>query len=191
MKAKNSNAAGTADIGRTTKTAYLGLFTALAMILGYVESLFPAFYGIPGIKLGLANSMSLVILYLIGAPGAFCVSLLRVVLCGFLFGNLFSIAYSLAGAICSLTVMIAMKYTRFFSIAGVSMCGGMAHNLGQLIVAIILVNNLNLFYYLPVLLLSGLVTGLVIGILSAEILKRLPAFSGWRKSAGDIGPDTN
>ncbi|MCC8137401.1 MAG: Gx transporter family protein [Clostridiales bacterium] len=157
-----------------TKTAYLGMFTALAMILSYVESLFPAFYGIPGVKLGLANSMSLVILYLIGVPGAFCVSLLRVVLSGFLFGNLFSIAYSLAGAIMSLTVMAAMKRTKVFSVAGISMCGGMAHNTGQLLVAMLLVENLNLFYYLPVLLLSGLVTGLVIGMISAEILKRLP-----------------
>lgn len=157
-----------------TKTAYLGMFTALAMILSYVESLLPAFYGIPGVKLGLANSMSLVILYLIGAPGAFCVSAIRVVLSGFLFGNLFSIAYSLAGALLSMTVMVLMKKSSHFSIAGVSVTGGIAHNIGQLFVAILLVENLNLLYYLPVLLLSGLVTGLVIGLLSAEILKRLP-----------------
>ncbi|MCD7736624.1 MAG: Gx transporter family protein [Lachnospiraceae bacterium] len=157
-----------------SKTAYLGMFTALAMILSYVESLFPAFYGIPGVKLGLANSMSLVILYLIGAPGAWCVSIVRVVLTGFLFGNLFSIAYSLAGAMVSLTVMALMKKNPAFSVVGVSMMGGMGHNFGQLLIAILLVENLNLVYYLPVLLLSGLVTGLVVGLLSAEILKRLP-----------------
>ncbi|MCD7715128.1 MAG: Gx transporter family protein [Lachnospiraceae bacterium] len=156
------------------KVAYLGMFTALAMILSYVESLFPVFYGIPGIKLGLANSMSLVMLYLLGVPSAFCVSIVRVVLSGFLFGNLFSIAYSLAGAVFSLAVMAAMKRLGFFSVTGVSICGGMAHNIAQLIVAVFLVENLNLFYYLPVLLLSGLVTGLVIGLLSSGILKRLP-----------------
>lgn len=157
-----------------TKVAYLGMFTALAMILSYIESLFPVFYGIPGVKLGLANSMSLVILYLIGAPGAFCVSVIRVVLTGFLFGNLFSIAYSLSGAVLSLLVMTLMKRIPHFSIVGISMMGGIFHNVGQLIVAIFLVENLNLLYYLPVLLLSGMVTGLVIGLLSAEILKRLP-----------------
>ncbi|MCD7764903.1 MAG: Gx transporter family protein [Lachnospiraceae bacterium] len=156
------------------KAAYLGMFTALAMILSYVESLFPVFYGIPGIKLGLANSMSLVMLYLMGVPSAFCVSIVRVVLSGFLFGNLFSIAYSLAGALLSMAVMAALKRLGLFSVTGVSICGGMAHNTGQLIVAIFLVENLNLFYYLPVLLLSGLATGLVIGLLSSEILKRLP-----------------
>ncbi|MCD7746185.1 MAG: Gx transporter family protein [Lachnospiraceae bacterium] len=156
------------------KVAYLGMFTALAMILSYVESLLPAFYGIPGVKLGLANSMSLVILYLIGVPGAFAVSTVRVVLSGFLFGNLFSIAYSMAGAVLSMTMMAIMKRSRHFSIAGISMIGGIFHNVGQLIVAILLVENLNLLYYFPVLLLSGLVTGLVIGLLSAEILKRLP-----------------
>ncbi len=161
---------------KKTKVAYLGMFTALAMILSYVESLLPAFYGIPGVKLGLANSMSLVILYLIGTGGAFCVSIVRVVLTGFLFGNLFSIAYSLAGALLSMTVMSLMKKTGIFSVIGISMMGGMFHNIGQLIVAIVLVENLNLVYYLPVLLLSGLVTGFVIGLLSREIIKRLPKF---------------
>ncbi|MCD7883567.1 MAG: Gx transporter family protein [Lachnospiraceae bacterium] len=156
------------------KTAYLGMFTALAMILSYVESLFPSFYGIPGVKLGLANSMSLVILILIGVPGAFCVSVLRVILSGFLFGNLFSIAYSLAGALLSLSVMALSKKTGVFSVIGISILGGISHNIGQLIVAIFLVENLNLLYYFPILLFSGLVTGLIIGILSMEILKRLP-----------------
>ncbi len=156
------------------KTAYFGMFTALAMILGYIESLFPFFYGIPGVKLGLANSMSLVILYLLGTRGAFSDSVIRAVLTGCLFGNLFSIAYGLAGAMLSMTMMAFMKKNKSFSVAGVSMIGGITHNVGQLIVAILLVENLNLIYYLPVLLLSGLITGFVIGLLSAEILKRLP-----------------
>ena len=157
------------------KVAYFGIFTALAMILSYIESLFPFFYGIPGVKLGLANSMSLVILYLLGIPAAFLISAVRIVLTGILFGNLFSIVYSLAGGMISLTVMILMRKSRLFSIQGVSMTGGLAHNIGQLAVAVCLIENLNLFYYLPVLLLSGMLTGLVIGFLSREILKRIPA----------------
>ncbi|MCC8044221.1 MAG: Gx transporter family protein [Clostridiales bacterium] len=171
------------------KTAYLGMFTALAMILSYVESLFPSFYGIPGVKLGLANSMSLVILFLIGTSGAFCVSVLRVILSGFLFGNLFSIAYSLAGALLSLSVMAIAKKTRTFSVVGISMLGGISHNVGQLLVAIFLVENLNLLYYLPLLLLSGLLTGLIIGILSREILKRLPGDLLKKNSVPDSGND--
>ena len=160
------------------KVAYLGIFTALAMILSYIESLFPLFYGIPGVKLGLANSMSLVILYLLGFPAACLISVVRIVLTGFLFGNLFSIFYSLAGAALSLLVMLLMKGRRVFSIVGISMAGGIAHNIGQLIVACFLIENLNLLYYLPVLLLSGLLTGLLVGLLSREILRRLPDGSG-------------
>lgn len=156
------------------RVAYFGIFTALAMILSYIESLFPFFYGIPGVKLGLANSMSLTILYLLGTWAAVLISAVRIVLTGFLFGNLFSIVYSLAGGMLSILVMILMKRSRLFSVVGISMTGGLSHNIGQLIVAIFLVENLNLLYYLPVLLISGLITGLVIGFLSREILKRLP-----------------
>lgn len=156
------------------KVSYFGIFTALAMILSYIESLFPFFWGIPGVKLGLANSMSLTILYLLGVPAAFLISGIRIVLTGFLFGNAFSIIYSLAGALLSMSVMILLRKTRIFSIAGISMAGGIFHNIGQIIVAIVLVENLNLLYYLPVLLLSGAVTGWVIGLLSREIIKRIP-----------------
>ena len=159
--------------------AYFGIFTALAMILGYVESLFPFFYGIPGVKLGLANSMSLTILYLLGAPAACLVSGARIVLTGFLFGNAFSIVYSLAGALLSLAAMVLLKRSGRFSAVGVSMAGGISHNIGQLLVAMLLVENLNLLYYLPVLLLSGAVTGLAVGILSREILRRIPGERGF------------
>lgn len=156
------------------KAAYFGIFTALAMILSYIESLFPFFWGVPGVKLGLANSMSLSILYLMGIPAAFLISTIRIVLTGFLFGNAFSIVYSLAGAVLSMAVMILMKKCRIFSMVGVSMSGGISHNIGQIIVAILLVENLNLLYYLPVLLISGAVTGLVIGIISREVIRRIP-----------------
>lgn len=160
---------------KKNRVAYFGIFAALAMILGYIESLFPFFWGIPGVKLGLANSMSLTILYLLGIPAAFLISVVRIVVIGFLFGNAFSIVYSLAGALLSLTVMILLKRLRVFSMVGISMAGGISHNIGQMIIAVLLVENLNLLYYLPVLLLAGAVTGFVIGILSREILRRIPA----------------
>jgi heptaprenyl diphosphate synthase len=118
--------------------------------------------------------MSLTILYLMGIPAAFLISGVRIVLTGFLFGNAFSIVYSLAGALLSLTVMILMKKTGVFSMVGISMAGGISHNIGQIIVAIFLVENLNLLYYLPVLLIAGAATGFVIGLLSREILRRIP-----------------
>ncbi|MDY3250307.1 MAG: Gx transporter family protein [Candidatus Choladocola sp.] len=156
------------------KAAYFGVFTALAMILSYIEAQLPFFYGIPGVKLGLANSMSLTVMYLMGPAAAYAVSGIRIILTGFLFGNMFSILYSLAGGLLSLTVMLLMRKSRCFSIVGISMAGGLTHNIGQLAVAVCVVENLNLMYYLPVLLISGTVTGLVIGILSREILKRMP-----------------
>ena len=156
------------------RAAYFGIFTALAMILSYIESLFPVFIGIPGVKLGLANSMSLTILYLLCTPAAFLISFIRITLTGFLFGNLFSIFYSFAGALLSMILMSCMKKCKAFSVLGISMAGGVAHNIGQILVAMILVENLNLLYYLPVLLISGAVTGFLIGIISQEIIHRLP-----------------
>ena len=130
------------------KTAYLGIFSSIAIIFGYVESLFPL--GIPGVKLGLAN---LVI--------------------GFLFGNLFSILFSLAGAVVSLGLMVILKKTKWFSVVGVSVAGGVSHNIAQIIVASFVVGNLNLFWYLPVLLVSGVIAGFLMGTLATEVLNRI------------------
>ena len=156
------------------KIAYLGLFTAVAIIFGYVESLIPVFAGIPGIKLGLANLAVLFILERYRLREAALVSVVRILVIGFLFGNLFSIAYSLAGAALSLTVMVFMKKFSGFSLLGISVAGGISHNIGQLIIAVLLVENRSLFYYSPVLLISGVITGLIIGWLTQETLKRTP-----------------
>ena len=156
------------------KIAYLGLFTAVAIIFGYVESLIPVFAGIPGIKLGLANLAVLFILERYRLREAALVFVVRILVIGFLFGNLFSIAYSLAGAALSLTVMVLMKKFSGFSLLGISVAGGISHNIGQLIIAVLLVENRSLFYYAPVLLISGVITGLIIGWLTQETLKRTP-----------------
>ena len=155
------------------KIAYMGLFAAIAIIFGYVESLIHFFAGIPGIKLGLANLAVLFILEKYTWKEAVLVSMVRILVIGFMFGNMFSILYSMAGAALSLTVMTFMKKTSGFSLLGISVAGGVSHNIGQLIVAALIVENKSLLYYAPVLIISGVITGLLIGILTGEITKRI------------------
>lgn len=155
------------------KVAYFGLFTALALIFSYVETLIPFNIGIPGIKLGLANLLIVIILYSSGWKEALLLSVVRIVLAGFFFGNLFSILYSLAGGVFSLAVMALLKKSGKFSVAGVSIAGGVSHNIGQLAVAVIVVETYQVGYYLPVLLVAGAAAGLVIGVISGEVLKRV------------------
>ena len=156
-----------------TKVAYFGVFTALALIFSYVESLIPFHIGIPGVKLGLANLIVVVALYKMGTEEAYALSVARIVLSGFLFANLFSIIYSLAGGMLSLTVMVFLKKKGWFSVYGVSLAGGVMHNVGQLLIAMLIVETFSVSYYLPVLLVAGAITGLVIGILAEAMLKRL------------------
>ena len=155
------------------KAAYFGVFTALALIFSYVETLIPIHIGIPGVKLGLANLIVVIALYRMGVREAYVLSVVRVILAGFLFGNLFAILYSFAGGLFSLTVMAFLKKTEKFSVLGVSMAGGVFHNIGQLIMAAIVLESLSITYYLPVLMISGIVTGLLIGIVANEMLKRV------------------
>ena len=155
------------------KAAYFGVFTALALIFSYVETLIPIHIGIPGVKLGLANLIVVIALYRMGVREAYVLSVVRVILAGFLFGNLFAILYSLAGGLLSLTVMVFFKKTEKFSVLGVSMAGAVFHNMGQLIMAAIVLESLSITYYLPVLMISGIVTGLLIGIVANEMLKRV------------------
>ena len=155
------------------KVAYLGIFLALALICSYVESLIPFYFGIPGVKLGLTNVVIVLLLYCVGTKEAFCVSVLRIVLAGFLFGNMFSILYSLAGGVLSFLVMVLLKRTGKFSVLPVSVSGGIFHNIGQIAVAALVVENYNIFYYLPVLLIAGFLTGFLIGIAAKETIVRV------------------
>lgn len=155
------------------KTAFLGMFLALALICSYVESLIPFYFGVPGVKLGLTNIVVVLMLFCMGAKEAFCISFLRILLAGFLFGNPFSILYSLGGGILSFFVMLFLKSTGKLNVISISVAGGMFHNIGQLLVASAVVENYNLFYYAPVLLAAGFVTGLLIGILAQELVIRL------------------
>ena len=155
------------------KLSYLGLFAAVAIIFGYVESLIPFFAGIPGMKLGLANLAVLFILEKYTWKEAALVSVVRIIVIGFMFGNLFSILYSLAGAALSLTVMTLMKRFSGFSLLGISVAGGVSHNIGQLIIASLITMTSGLIYYAPARLISGVITGLLIGTLTNEVLKRI------------------
>lgn len=155
------------------RVAVFGVFTALALIFSYVELLIPINFGIPGAKLGLANLVIIIVLYKTDWKEALLLSVVRIVLAGFLFGNLFGILYSLAGGILSLVVMALLKRSGAFSIIGVSMAGGVSHNVGQLIMAMLVVETYAVGYYLPVLLIAGLITGTLIGIAGREMLKRL------------------
>lgn len=159
---------------RTGKTAYLGLCLALALICSYVEVLIPIPIGIPGVKLGLANVVIVGMLYLGSWRDAAIVSFVRVVLAGFFFGNLYSILYSLAGAVLSLIVMIAVKMTGKLHLISVSAAGGIAHNVGQFLVAALVVENYRILFYLPILFIVGMITGVLIGLVAANVLKRLP-----------------
>lgn len=155
------------------KAAYFGVFTALALIFSYVETLIPIHFGVPGIKLGLANLLIVVFLYKYGVKEALLLSVVRILLSGFLFGNLFSIVYSLAGGILSLIVMNLCRKIAGFSVMGVSAAGGVSHNMGQLLAAMAVVETYRVGYYFPVLLVSGVITGVLIGIAANEVLKRL------------------
>ena len=152
------------------KTVIFGFMLALALILSYIESMLPLAVGIPGIKLGLPNLLIVIILYLYGGREALFLNLLRIVLGGFLFGNLFSIAYAVSGAVASFFVMYLLKRTEHFSITGVSISGGVFHNIGQMLTAVLIVESYAPIVYLPVLLIAGLVTGGVIGLMSSRVL---------------------
>ena len=158
---------------KKSSPAFYGSLAALALIASYVESLVPLPVPVPGIRLGLANAVVLAALELFGLREAFLVSVVRIVLAGFLFGNLSAVFYSLGGALLSLAVMALLQKSGKFGCLGISMAGGVSHNLGQLLVASLAVENFSLFYYFPVLFGAGVLTGAVIGSLDAEILKRI------------------
>ncbi|WWR14494.1 Gx transporter family protein [Lachnospiraceae bacterium JLR.KK008] len=155
------------------KTAALGVLLAFALILGYVETLIPFSFGVPGMKLGLANLAVVLTLYLSGVKEAFWIDILRIVLSGFLFGSMYSLLYSLAGGMLSFAAMAFAKKTGGFGVCGVSMAGGVFHNIGQLAVAAFVVETKGIFYYLPPLLVSGTVTGMLTGIISGQTLRRI------------------
>lgn len=154
----------------TKKLTISALLVALAMIFSYIEVLIPFNFGIPGIKLGLANLVVVVALYILGTKQAFMISMVRIILVAFTFGSLAALLYSIAGGILSFVVMSLCRKFKGLSVMGVSVAGGVSHNIGQIIVAILVVENMNLLFYVPVLMIAGIVTGLLIGLVAGLVL---------------------
>lgn len=150
------------------------ILAALAMIFSYIEFLVPFSVGIPGVKLGIANLVIVIALYALDFRYAFTINVVRILLNGFMFTGVFAMLYALSGGILSIVVMGLLKKTDKFSMVGVSMAGGVAHNLGQLIIAAIMVENLKMFLYFPVLLFSGMLTGILIGMGGTILFRSLP-----------------
>jgi len=159
---------------RTRRLAFGAMFAALALIFSYVEVLIPVPVPIPGVKLGIANLVILIAIYRMGFRYAFTINCVRIVIAGLLFSGVFGMIYSFAGGILSILVMYGLYRTKLFSMVGVSMAGGVAHNLGQLATACLIVSNIKLMSYFAILLFSGLISGILIGIIAYAIERRLP-----------------
>lgn len=160
---------------RAKNAAMLGMCTALALILSYLELLIPPIYAaVPGIKMGLANIVIVFLLYRASAPRAAAVSLVRVLLVSVLFGNSMALAYSIAGAVLSFCVMLGLKHTRLLSAVGVSVAGAVFHNVGQILMAMLMLGTAELGYYLIVLTVTGTLSGILVGIAGGIAVERVP-----------------
>lgn len=160
----------------TKKITQLGLFLAVSLVLSYFESVLPVMIAVPGVKLGLANIVTMLLLYRYGVGKAFIFMMVRVLLSGFLFSGVTGIIYSFAGGVLCIAIMGCLRKLPFFSMLGVSMTGAVFHNLGQIIVAWFVMENAHILYYFPVLCISGLISGLVIGFVSQLLIERIWVF---------------
>lgn len=162
---------------KTKIIAFVGLAATLALLLSYVELLLPPiFVAVPGIKIGLPNVVIIYMLYASGIRWAACVSFLRILISSLLFGNVMTLAYSIAGALLSLGVMWLLKKADKLSTVGVSVAGGVAHNLGQILVAIVLLETPQIAYYMLVLTFTGTVSGIFVGLCGSHLIKRMPGY---------------
>lgn len=175
MPSSNNSPPSSPSSVNARRIALTGLMASLALIFSYVEALVPFHAGVPGIKLGLANLVPLIILYRLDARYAIAANLIRVLLAGLLFSGMFAALYSLAGSVVSFLGMYLLKRTGLFSVIGVSTAGGVLHNLGQLCVAMAAVSGLQLIHYMPVLILSGMAAGIIVGLGATVLLERIPA----------------
>lgn len=162
---------------KTKKVALLGILTSVALILSYVEAILPPIWSaVPGIKMGFPNIVIIFILYRFGIKEATIVSFIRIFIVALLFGNVMTLAYSCAGAFLSIVLMAVFKKINAFSVVGTSIVGGVAHNLGQILVAIFLFDTVQIGYYMAVLAVTGTIAGVFIGIAGAFLLKRLEKY---------------
>jgi len=153
------------------KIAIIAIFISLALILSYVDSLIPLTIMVPGIKIGLANVVIIFSLYMLGFNTALFISIIRVILSSVLFGSILTFAYSMTGAMLSILVMVILKNKVKLSTLTISIIGAVMHNIGQILMAIILMNTKEIIYYLPILMITGMISGTIIGIISALLIK--------------------
>lgn len=151
------------------KAAFIGLFSAFAIIISYIESLIPIHIGIPGIKPGFANIVIILVLYALDLKSAAIINLIRITVIGIMFGTVLSVSFSIAGAALSLFVMVFVKKIKGVSMIGVSVCGGVAHNVGQIAAAAVMTTVYAIMYYVPFLIIGGVITGIIVGV-SANII---------------------
>ena len=151
-----------------------GMLVAMAIVLSWLEAQIPAFFAVPGMKLGITNIVVVTALYKMSSPSAMGINILRIILVSFMFGGPSAMIYSLSGGMLSTLIMILLKKIRHFSITAVSIAGGVFHNIGQVAAAAVILNTDGIFWYLSVLWFTGMVTGTLIGILSSQLVKRLP-----------------
>ena len=156
---------------KSKKIAYCGLLTTVALLLSYVERMIAIPMIVPGMKLGLANITVLIALYLFDNKTAFCISILRILISGILFIGFASFLYSAAGALLSFIIMSFCKKRNVFSVIAISILGGISHNIGQIFIACIVVENIKLFYYMPFLMILGIATGFITGAIGNKIKK--------------------
>ncbi|HBA97846.1 MAG TPA: heptaprenyl diphosphate synthase [Lachnospiraceae bacterium] len=157
----------------TKNIARIGMMVAVAFVLSYIESMLPLNFGVPGIKAGFSNIVVIFALFSFSPVTTFGIAVVRIILCGITFGSLSGMLYSLAGGILSFLVMLVLKKTQKFSIYGISVAGGVFHNIGQIFVAMAVLQSSLLLYYLPFLVLAGIIAGAVVGIIGAILVKRL------------------
>ena len=171
MKTKNRNSRSE----KIQKLTILGLCASVALLLSYVEAMIPPlFSATPGIKMGLPNVAIIFVLYRYGVRDAALVSTVRLIIVAMLFGTVTTFIYSLAGAVLSLLVMAILKKLNFLSTVGVSVAGGVCHNVGQILVAMFLLSTAEIGYYMIVLAFTGTIAGILIGLAGAFLLKRFP-----------------
>lgn len=161
---------------KSRRLALSAMLAALALIFSYVEALIPLPVPVPGIKLGIANLVIVIAIYKLGFRYAFTINCIRIIIAGLLFSGVFGMLYSFAGGVLSIVIMYLLYRTGLFSMVGVSMAGGVAHNLGQLLTASLIVSNIRMMSYFSILLFSGLISGILIGVIAALIYRRLPDY---------------
>lgn len=174
---------------KTKKMVLLSLLVSQALVLHIFESMIPVPFITPGAKLGLANIVTVVSLYLFGEIATFLVIIVRLLLSSLLGGSIFSLLYSIAGALFSFIIMVLVKRIGKdkVSLIGVSTAGAVFHNIGQIIIAALVVQNVNISLYLPVLTMSGIGTGFFVGLTSRYILNHLNKINGNNKLFNDKG----